>query len=248
MKRFYLNAIFGLFFLNSHAQDQKSTPYGTLQMQNQIGFNATGFIKTFLTFSNTGIPTNTYVPVCSFTYKALFSNVILPSDFKFGFRLGINYSNNEVNSGTDTTYNNTKTKTMVWRAGIEIQQTISKRFVLFYGADYYNNNTVSENNNKSVYNVNPPANPTRFLIVNNINTNKFYGMGPFIGIQFNINQYLSLSSEAGMYFIKGTNSNLYTYTMSDGSNYTNYRSPSTSGTMKITSIALPGFINLNFMF
>ncbi|MDP1727785.1 MAG: hypothetical protein Q8M15_13450 [Bacteroidota bacterium] len=248
MKQITLLTILGLFYINSSAQELNLTPNRNLKMQNQFGFNATDFIKSFFSF-NSNTPTATAnVPVYNLNYKALFSNVILPSNYKFGLRLGLSLASNENKNGTDTTYTNTKNNSLSWRAGIEVQQMLSNRLLIYYGIDFFISNSTDKRDTRSVYNASPPVTPNVFYILNSKTIVNRSGAGPLIGVQFNINKYFSISTEAAFYFVKGTNSVTNDYTMSNGSVYNGYKQASTKGSTKQTAISLPAFINLNFMF
>ncbi len=249
MKNLICAVFVSSFLVAIHAQEPVIKTYGKLKMQNQIGFNATDFIKSFFGINNFIPSTITNVPVFSFNYKALFSNVILPSGFKFGLRLGLSHDTQEETFGTDSTHSNFKNNSVMWRAGFEVQQTISKRFVLYYGLDYFESISTNESDEKIVYNKpNPPVLPTVYYSRIYKYSGKLYGGGPLMGVQFNLNKYVSISTETALYLIKGTSSNIYLYSMSDGSVYPYSKQTSTSGIIKQTSIALPSFINLNLMF
>src|SRR6185436_11131888 len=94
---------------------------GKLKLQNQIGVDATNFIKSFLSFSNVAPVTTANVPVFMVNYKALFYNRFLPAKFKYGVRLGVSTLNSEKDESTETTHDNTKSNSNAFRGGLELQ-------------------------------------------------------------------------------------------------------------------------------
>lgn len=168
-------------------------------------------------------------------------------NYKFGIRLGANITENTTNNNYDTTYSNAATHTFTWRAGIEMQHDVSKKWTMFWGLDFFKNSINTSTDQKSFYYTYPQQYPPLFRYSFTSSTSYFYGIGPFIGVQFHLNKHLSLSTETTVYVINGTTSN------NTNSYYSNgvviYPPNSNLGsTVNQTSISLPAFVNLNFRF
>ncbi len=224
---------------------QTTKPDSGFQVQNQVGIDATNFIKTFISLSTTAPAVTENVPVFMLNYKCLFSNFILPSNVKYGLRIGANYTNTKKDVSTETTFDNSTSTNLAWRAGIELQQQINKHWIFYYGIDYLNAHITDER--KTKINEFSSSNPV-YVTSSTTNSTKLNGFGPIIGIQFNLNKYLCLSTETSLYFISGSSTQETTQVSSDPSRISVTNQPPSETTIKQSTIALPAFINFSFMF
>ncbi|MCU0442057.1 MAG: hypothetical protein MUE96_06640 [Bacteroidia bacterium] len=240
MKKYTFTLCFlALTFL---AFSQSDTLFGnrSFRIQGQVGINATSFIKNFIVLNSSNIPD---VSPYSINVKGLVGFKAIPS-FMFGPRFGVGYLQRESSSNNEAQDNerSDKEKSRDYRLGLEVQQIISKRFTLLYGIDYvYGMNESSTITTTLRPSPNPPFNgiPTRTETKSDFKTN---GFGPFLGIQFAINKYLVLSTEAALIKQEGRGGSR---TISDNPN--NTIAP-TFFQSKSTEITLPFFINCNFVF
>lgn len=230
------NALF-LFFLVSHAQTDSSK---TFYVKGQIGVNATGFLKQFVVLNNATVgQTSPY----DFNAKAFigwnrYPHLLLGPRVGFGYRSTHDYSNNEQQNNERSDDFSSRSL----RVGLELQQIISKRWVVYYGFDYINGRSESSTVSVSqVFNPNPPFDPlnVRTQILSNSKTT---GFGPVLGIQFNINRHLCLGTETSFYYQQTRGGDK---TISDNPNNT---TPETFNDSRTNSIQLPFFINCNIVF
>jgi len=245
MKRTFLFFCIILVTLLANAQ-QDSLYDNDIHFENQIGLNVSAFVKTYLSFNTLTITAPANTPNFLIDYKGLVSDREISDNFKIGIRLGMNFQNNDTRSGTDTTYTDSQTKNYVWRVGVELQQKLSKRWNVFYGFDFFSANATTVSENKIIYNSSTPA--TTYLTTTNTNITNLNGFGPLLGIQYNLTRHINLSTETWFYFINGTTSNKYDYTVSDGSNYLGSKNQSTTGTITQQTLLVPLFVTLHVMF
>lgn len=227
--------------LAAMAQNDKSDSQESgKNFEYQIGINATSFIKSFIVLNNNTIPSNGNVPQFALNYKMLYNKQKLSENLRYGLRLGGTYTSSENGTASDGNVNNTKSLTYAARVGVELQQKVSKRLVLYYGLDYLMNSTEQET--VSSFQVFTGI----FQTTTTTQTNSAKGLGPIVGFQFNINRYMNVSTEASLYFINGQGESKSVSTRSDGQPVNN-QSPIASSLTQST-IALPNFINFNVVF
>ncbi len=239
MKKILVLSVSIILFICASAQPDSLYHGKKFRFQAQIGFDASGFLKQFIVLNNTTAPTSPF----NFNAKLLTGSSRFPS-LLFGPRLGFgystlhNYSNNDLQDNERS--DDSKSRSM--RIGLELQQLISKRWIVYYGLDYINTmSTTSTVSTASVFNPVPPFGTTR--VRTEISTNdKTFGYGPVLGIQFNINKWICLGTETAFYT---TQSKGGSKTISSNPNNT---VPETFTDAKTTQFILPFFINLNIVF
>lgn len=231
-----VNAIL-LFFIASHAQTDSSK---TFWFKGQVGVNATGFLKQFVVMNNTAVGQTSPF---DFNAKAFVGwnrhpNLLLGPRLGFGYRSTHTYSNNEQqnNERSDDALSRSV------RVGLELQQIISKRWVVYYGFDYINmRSSTSTVSISQIFNPNPPFDPIN-VRTEIITTSKTTGFGPVLGVQFNVNRHLCLGTETSFYYQQTRGGDK---TISDNPNNT---TPETFTDSRSNSIQLPFFINCNIVF
>lgn len=240
MKKLLITSCFLLAGFIAFSQTDTLFRKRSFRIQGQVGINATTFIKNFLVLNSNIIQ---QVSPYAVNAKALVGFRFAPS-FLIGPRFGMGYVENVSSSNNEAQDNERgdKARSRNYRGGLEVQQIISKRFTLIYGADYlYGTNLISTVTTSLRASPNPPFTPipTR---TENLNSSKTTGIGGVIGIQFTVNRHLVLSTEAA--FIKEETRGS-SETISDNPNNT-IRPNFTHN--KNTQISLPFFINCNFVF
>ncbi len=220
--------------------DKLDTEKSGKNFEYQIGINATSFIKSFIVLNNNSIASNGNVPQFALNYKMLYNKQQLSENLRYGLRLGGTYTSSENGTASDGNVNNTKALTFAARVGIELQQKVSKRLVVYYGIDYLMNSSNQENVSSFQVFTNV------FQTTTTTQTNSAKGLGPIVGFQFNINKYMNVSTEASLYFINGQGESKSVSTRTDGQPINN-QSP-TASSLTQSTIALPNFINFNIVF
>lgn len=144
----------------------------------QLGLNATYFVSNFLGLNQNELVTSPYAFVGKLKYA------------RMALRFGIGAeSSNETQSG-DFASNifDRKKQGFDLRIGIERQQNISARWSVYYGLDALVGSQLDQTRASSVFD----EVVTRTL-------NSYVGGGPLLGVQFNINKRISLSTEGSFY-------------------------------------------------
>lgn len=220
-----------------HVQAQTADTFGdkSFRFQGQIGFDATAFLKQFVVLNNTA-PTG----VSPFNFNAKFlMGIKTHPKLLFGPRLGFGYTNihNYSNNETQSNERSDDTKQKAIRIGFELQQILSHRWVLYYGLDYINQNTVLSTVTTSSGGFGGQS------IRSEITTrDKGTGYGPVLGVQFNINKWLCLGTETAFYTIQSKGGTKIT------SSNTNNTIPETFTDSKSAQFVLPFFVNFNIVF
>ncbi len=239
MKNLLTLFAFMAFFLSVSAQPDTLFRDKRLRFQGQIGFDASGFLKQFVVLNSTTAPTS---PI-NFNAKFLTGWNRFPS-LLIGPRLGFGYSNTHSYSNNENQNNERSddSKSRTARIGLEVQQLISKRWIVYYGVDYINGtSSTSTVSTSSIFNPNPP--PSILNVRTEITTNeKTFGYGPVLGLQFNINKWMCLGTETAFY---STQTKGGSKTTSSNPNNT---VPETFTDSKTTQFTLPFFVNLNIVF
>jgi hypothetical protein len=200
----------------------------------QAGINATEFLKQFVVFNNNTLPTTSPF---DFNLKALAGFSSTPSllvgpRFGYGYRNTHTYTNNSQQDNERSDDDRSRSL----RIGLELQHIVSRRLVLLFGIDYIN--SISRQSTVTSF-PNPPFGTGRSEIVT---SNKSFGYGPVIGVQFNINRRINLNTEASFYMLESRGG-----TRSTSSNPNNVVNEVFTDS-RSESITLPLFINCNFMF
>ncbi len=225
-----------LFSVKTMAQQQERG-FFRKHLQFQVGLNATDFAKQFIVLNSTNTASNT--PYLLNT--KIFYGRDVGSSFLYGVRAGIGYNDIRTasKSTTSSTERVTESTTISTRCGIEIQQILTKRFVIYYGLDYIWGKSNSETLNS--------ASGTFGSYFKTTNGTKTTGAGPVLGVQFNINKHLTIGTEMTWYYqiTKGGDKS--------ESNFSGSGTPSSTITEnsinnRSASINPPTFINVNFIF
>lgn len=210
--KIFLSSLLSLFlFLNSTAQ--------SAYYPRMVGINATSFVKSFLSF-NEQTPSGTPY---QFTYRK-----IREDGKAFRSKLGLNFSNstNEIQGEDDKT---TLTFVNVELAlGYEKRLPLDKRWLIYGGFDglFGINQTILKNTEGS----DQFTSQSQEITV---------GFAPLFGIQFNISEQLSLSTEAGLPLTY----QMLTEKFDFGSN----SSKEMTNSIQLAA-SLPTFLYLNFAF
>jgi len=161
--------------------------------KNEIGIDATSFIKNILDFSQNG---NYYVNTYLVSYKRFFNKTA----FRFG--LGVNYSTKQDTGGynSNSNYKN-ENFSINTRYGVEFRQDFWGKWSFYYGADFIFGYSQSISHNFSSSNGTPDTKRKGFDI----------GGGPILGLEFYINKKLSLSTEGSLYYIYSKTDTKYEY-------------------------------------
>jgi hypothetical protein len=206
----------------------------------QAGFNASGFIKEYLSFNAT--PTlrpSPYLLHAKFFYR------YTPA-WNFGIRWGYGFNSTFTSTNTfpaTSSDRETTVSTSDMRIGLEAQVALSNRWTLYYGADYLFGS--SEDKTRVVTSIPTfpgPSQNTEFL---SSTTSDYQGFSPLLGIQFNINRYLSFSTEAALFFTHSKGKSTTTVTpQPQGST----PSAPVENSTRVSTFSPPTSINLNIMF
>jgi len=193
MKKLTLVIALCIFGLSAFAQDTTKTK----QHLNEFGIDATGFLKQYLNFGNTAQFPTYYAPTYYLTYRRHFSGGNLRVE------VGGDYTDNQLSPN----YNNDSTKyydhaySFYGSIGWEFYNKISKKWQVFYGADFRFSQIYSKDdeNYSNDYYTEGSESKTQIL-----------SLAPFIGIRFNLTKRLSILTEAS-YSINREQDNNGTY-------------------------------------
>lgn len=209
------------FSYSSHAQDAPAdTP------EHQLILNGTRFVKTFLNFNDTGIE-DQGLQVGYKRYKG---------DKAFRVFLGgafdISTQKDEPSSPFEPSTENTNQLGMVdFRVGLEKKIDLTPKWNFYFGVD-----AVASQEFTKV--------KTEFNFEGNVNTVKTenetlsFGAAPLVGIQFNLNDRLSLMTEANFPLLFGV-----TNTKREDSNFPQSNDEDKTQTFS-TNIQVPGSVYL----
>lgn len=210
----------GLFLLitsQTFSQSTETTDQGKGQIM--LGMNATSFVKNFLSFNE--VSTTGSSPF-QFTFR-----YITPSNFAFRAGLGVAAVNSEDKGDDDVTKNSISTFDI--SLGFEKRSMVAKRWTVFGGVDLLATSDMSTSENTS--------GDFKFKSTNRSSGG---GVAPLFGIQFNINDRISLSTETQIRIVYTTGKQT---TETTGSTPTSSESTGVSATP-----LLPGFIHFNVSF
>ena len=142
--------------------------------KNEIGVDATYFIKNILDFGSNNFTRDIYF----LSYKRFFNKFA----FRFGFDMSYsNYKYDHNNYNKNQNYFALRT-----RYGLEHRSNFSDKWTFYYGADFI----LHYYNSKSYESSTSVTTKSKGLKI---------GFGPIFGIEFNINKRLSLSTEGSLY-------------------------------------------------
>jgi hypothetical protein len=208
-----------------HAQTDNTTR----KFQYQAGFDATNFIKQFISMND--IFTGTQNPY-AFSAKAL--KYCSDRTVLNGIRLGFGYqSSSQVNNPDSSMESSFSFNTTSARLGYERQYLISKNWLFYLGADLM----YASSANKTEQHFQQVPGGDIFKITS-AGKSASFGAGPVLGMQFDINKRLCLSTEASFTVQKST---ARFKTESTAPNAVN--NPESKSIFHSTSFILPSFIN-----
>ncbi len=183
-----LSLLFLCVFLS--AQDEVER-----KKQHEFGLNITSLAKNFIAFNSENLDPVPYV----FKYKFINTNSQTNKVNAMRLALGLNVSQNIINEGFLTLKEKTTNLFFIW--GFERQHRISKRWGLISGFDI-----VSSFDRTKIFEINPFSSEEEREL-SQIKTFRF-GCGPFIGMQFFINDRITLTTESTLYlFYKNEENN-----------------------------------------
>ncbi|MFZ4798362.1 MAG: hypothetical protein ACOYMA_12770 [Bacteroidia bacterium] len=201
--------------------------------QIQAGINVISFVRQFVNFS--GNNSNGITSPYSINLKAF--KQLAKQDALIGIRLGSGYVSTYTTYENQTTTGSTLIETLDFRAGLEYQKTISKRWVGYVGLDYiFQNGT-----NKFITNIINLGSPIVNLTTDNTSI-IMNGGGLVFGMQFFITKRIALSTEATYYYSDSWSNNTRIATVSSNS-----LPPSTAINRK-TILILPNMLNFTILF
>ncbi|HTB06725.1 MAG TPA: hypothetical protein VK806_07190 [Bacteroidia bacterium] len=201
MKKYQLIIALCLLGLSAFAQDStkvKQPNKDTIKIKqhnNEFGINATGFLRQFLNFNSSTTPPvedNYYI-----TYRRHFSCGNLR------VAIGADFSNSNIPSPytTDSNKYNNNSYSIHFIIGWEFYNNLSKKWQVFYGADFRPSIAYSKND----------AQYWSGGYANGIETKtQIYGFGPFVGFRFKLSRRLSLLTSTS-YIINSETDNNRTY-------------------------------------
>ncbi|MBC7384251.1 MAG: hypothetical protein H7296_14890 [Bacteroidia bacterium] len=204
----------------------------------QAGINATDFIKQFIVLNNNNLnlPLSPYL----INFK-VFQNVFFKrEDLKLGLRAGTGYNFKESSATNNNSSSDfiTRIEKFDFRIGIELQQAISKRLVVFYGADYFVHDEKNHTESRILNTPSPPQNSDPTITEDKLT---YKGISGVMGLQFNFNKHLNINTEMLLGYRTGQGN-----TTLSGPNFPKGRRDA-NGIREFFLIP-PSFINLNFMF
>ncbi|MBX7053270.1 MAG: hypothetical protein K1X54_14645 [Flavobacteriales bacterium] len=209
--------LFSLSSLQTFSQTTETAESGKGQIM--LGMNATSFVKNFLSFND--VSTTGSSPF-QFTFR-----YITPSHFAFRAGLGVAAVNTEDKGDDDVTKNSIST--FDFSVGFEKRSLVAKRWTVFGGVDLLATSDMSTNENTS--------GDFKFKSTNKSNGG---GVAPLFGIQFNINDRISLSTETQLKVL---------YTKGKRTTETTGSTPTSSESTGVSATPLlPGFIHFNVSF
>lgn len=169
------------------AQDSTQTK----RYRNEFGIDATGFLKQFLYLNGTQFP-EYYTPAYYLTYRHHFGKCNLRA------AVGGFFEHQPLASPFSGDANSYERATVLVsaRIGWEWTNELSRRWQVFYGADYRQGYT-HEKNDAPYWN-GGYANGRE-------STNLTYGVAPLLGFRFRITERLSLATEASFGFYMFSN-------------------------------------------
>jgi len=160
-------------------QKRDSTVY-----RNELGLDATNFIKQFLNLGNSQFQSD-YYPVYYLTYRRHFKK----GNFRAAIGGQYNKENDKSSPSSGMNRDFSIQKSLDLRIGYEFTNKINKRWSVFYGLDF----RPSTVNQQEDYTTSSSG------YSQGIKSNsKIIGLAPLLGFKFNINERISLSTEASV--------------------------------------------------
>jgi len=168
----------------------------TLRYRNELGIDATPFIKNILQFSEFG--GSSYATIYSITYRRYIKRGAL----RVG--LGGGFSRNESESfqtftGTagDTSVDDFRAHQVDARIGYEFYTNLARRWQIYYGADA----RLSTAENRAVSRFVDGTTETERTQTSSYT---YYGVAPVLGVRFRLTPRISLRTEASFSILRST--------------------------------------------
>ena len=159
----------------------------TLRYKNELGIEGTYFIKQFLNWGSDQFGGYYYAaPTYFLTYKRKLGTCRLRTGIGGSFTTATDTGGS--NSDTDL---ETRGYTLDMRAGLERAVPAGRRWVVSYGADILGGYSRSDRRH---------LNPDSYGADQRTEENR-WGIGPMLGIQFQLTRHLSLTTEASVYLM-----------------------------------------------
>jgi hypothetical protein len=227
--------LFLLFSSSLLAQTIDPISISNKPFQIHAGINVIGFVRQFVNFAGNNTINN--IPTTPYSMNVKAFKQIAKQDALIGIRLGSGYVSSFSTYENQTTTGSTLIETLDFRAGLEYQKTITKRWVGYVGLDYiFQNGT-----NKYVTNIINLGSP----IVNTTTDNTsvvMNGGGLVFGMQFYVTKRIALATEATYYYSDSWSNNTRIATVSSNSQ------PPTSSVNRKTILILPNMLNFTVLF
>lgn len=185
-----------------------------------LGMNGTSFVKNFLSFNDVNSMGSSPF---QFTFR-----YITTSNFAMRAGLGISALNFEEKDGDNVQKVNSNSLDI--SIGFEKRSVVAKRWLVFGGLDLI-----------AVSDISTSSTSSSGQIFTSKSNSSGGGAAPLFGIQFNINDRISLSTETQLRVLYTKGKETFE---SPGNNTT---SPEETTTLSVTPI-LPGFIHFNVLF
>jgi len=180
MKKLLLMAVMSAAMLPMFAQ--QDTTKAKPQHLNELGVDATEFLKQFLNLNTGSNLQRYYVPIYYLTYRHHFGC----GNLRIG--VGADFQNSTIPAYVPGDINTYYAKSYSLNAfvGWEWYTKLSRRWEVFYGADFRPSLTSNRNDNQYSSN---------YYTTGNESQSQIYGIAPFLGFKFKLSKRLSILTE-----------------------------------------------------
>jgi hypothetical protein len=166
---------------------QAFSPTDTLRYRNEVGLDATAFIKNILDFDDASGPA--YTPTYYITYRRYIGRGALRAGIGGGFSSGDREEAAEQTGSADNmTEAKYETRQLEARLGYEFYTPLARRWQLYYGADARVARGHSRSEELSVSGVTE----TERTFESHLSS---YGVAPLLGVRFRLTNRISLRTE-----------------------------------------------------
>jgi len=162
--------------------------------KNEVGINATSFIKNFLSLNASDVDEGNYM----LTYKRHNGNKAL----RLGLGGRFSQVTEDIEGGGKLT---TKDNLAAIRIGYELKKRVSNKWNIYYGIDAIADYTQSVSKTSSFLNTG------EIESVNLSSEQIAFGGGPVLGIQFFISKNITLATEGSLYYRYNTENKKETF-------------------------------------
>lgn len=182
--------ILALTIVGWGAMGQQNNANLPIDHKNEIGLDATGFIKRFLSFGNSYYDYGygygygeIYNPTYQVTYRRLFN----AGNIRFGVGGSYNSEDFQKFYSVDSTIRTRMNNSFDARLGWEFKTELSKRWQVYYGVDFRTSYTYFKDDDIDF----------NASYASGVETNtQVFGLAPLLGFRFKITPRLSLTTEA----------------------------------------------------